>query len=214
MSLFRKILLLLVIIGGLNWGIYGIWGFDAVGWLLGGSLGWPGPRGVHRGGAGSHRADPLAVHVRPPRKPGAQRPVTRGHPGGRRPPCAERGERTGALWPCCAGSDPAASLCALGRKVRRLHSPRAATPGAHNSKSPPAAVTVPRAGFSCCDIVWTAGHSPYASRFPNGVLNPIARYMGRSQSAHPTVREPAPLCAYAKATSLRAMPLWRCAGRI
>ena len=40
MSLFRKILLLLVIIGGLNWGIYGIWGFDAVGWLLGGSLGW------------------------------------------------------------------------------------------------------------------------------------------------------------------------------
>ena len=40
MSLFRKILLLLVIIGGLNWGIYGIWGFDAVGWLLGGSLCW------------------------------------------------------------------------------------------------------------------------------------------------------------------------------
>ena len=40
MSLFRKILLLLVIIGGLNWGIYGIWAFDAVGWLLGGSLGW------------------------------------------------------------------------------------------------------------------------------------------------------------------------------
>lgn len=40
MSLLRKILLLLVIIGGLNWGIYGIWAFDAVGWLLGGSLGW------------------------------------------------------------------------------------------------------------------------------------------------------------------------------
>lgn len=40
MSLFQKILLLLVIIGGLNWGIYGIWAFDAVGWLLGGSLGW------------------------------------------------------------------------------------------------------------------------------------------------------------------------------
>ena len=33
MSLFRKILLLLVIVGGLNWGIYGIWAFDAVGWL-------------------------------------------------------------------------------------------------------------------------------------------------------------------------------------
>ncbi|WP_294496635.1 DUF378 domain-containing protein [uncultured Gemmiger sp.] len=40
MSLFRKILLLLVIIGGLNWGIYGIWAFNAVGWLFGGSLGW------------------------------------------------------------------------------------------------------------------------------------------------------------------------------
>ena len=40
MSLFQKILLLLVIIGGLNWGIYGIWAFDAVGWLYGGSLGW------------------------------------------------------------------------------------------------------------------------------------------------------------------------------
>ena len=40
MSLFRKILLLLVILGGLTWGIHGIWGFDSVGWLLGGSLGW------------------------------------------------------------------------------------------------------------------------------------------------------------------------------
>ena len=24
----------------INWGIYGIWGFNAVGWLLGGSLSW------------------------------------------------------------------------------------------------------------------------------------------------------------------------------
>ena len=37
MSVFKKILLLLAIIGGINWGIYGIWGFNAVGWLLGGS---------------------------------------------------------------------------------------------------------------------------------------------------------------------------------
>ena len=37
---FQKILLLLAIVGGINWGIYGIWGFNAVGWLLGGSLGW------------------------------------------------------------------------------------------------------------------------------------------------------------------------------
>ena len=40
MSVFRKLLLLLAIVGGLNWGIYGIWGFNAVGWLLGGSLNW------------------------------------------------------------------------------------------------------------------------------------------------------------------------------
>ena len=40
MSVFKKILLLLAIIGGINWGIYGIWGFNAVGWLLGGALSW------------------------------------------------------------------------------------------------------------------------------------------------------------------------------
>ena len=40
MSVFKKILLLLAIIGGINWGIYGVWGFNAVGWLLGGSLSW------------------------------------------------------------------------------------------------------------------------------------------------------------------------------
>ena len=33
MSVFKKILLLLAIIGGINWGIYGIWGFNAVGWF-------------------------------------------------------------------------------------------------------------------------------------------------------------------------------------
>ena len=40
MSCFKKLLLLLAIIGGINWGIYGIWGFNAVGWLLGGSMSW------------------------------------------------------------------------------------------------------------------------------------------------------------------------------
>ena len=40
MSVFKKILLLLAIIGGINWGIYVVWGFNAVGWLLGGSLSW------------------------------------------------------------------------------------------------------------------------------------------------------------------------------
>ena len=36
----KKVLLLLSIVGGINWGIYGIWGFNAVGWLLGGSMSW------------------------------------------------------------------------------------------------------------------------------------------------------------------------------
>lgn len=36
----RKVLLAIVIIGGLNWGVFGIWGLDLVGWLLGGSMGW------------------------------------------------------------------------------------------------------------------------------------------------------------------------------
>lgn len=39
-SWFQKIMLLLVVVGGINWGIYGIWGINAIGWLLGGSLGW------------------------------------------------------------------------------------------------------------------------------------------------------------------------------
>lgn len=33
----QKISLLLLIIGGLNWGIVGIFNFNAIGWLLGGS---------------------------------------------------------------------------------------------------------------------------------------------------------------------------------
>ena len=37
MQTFYKICLILMIVGGINWGIYGIWGFNAVGWLLGGS---------------------------------------------------------------------------------------------------------------------------------------------------------------------------------
>ena len=40
MSCFKKLLLLLAIIGGIIWGIYGIWGVNAVGWLLGGSMSW------------------------------------------------------------------------------------------------------------------------------------------------------------------------------
>ena len=49
MSCFKKVLLLLAIIGGINWGIYGIWGFNAVGWLLGGSMSWLAvPHSVHR----------------------------------------------------------------------------------------------------------------------------------------------------------------------
>ncbi|MDD4850299.1 MAG: DUF378 domain-containing protein [Gemmiger sp.] len=40
MTIYQKCMLLLVIVGGLNWGIYGIWGFNTVGWLVGGSLTW------------------------------------------------------------------------------------------------------------------------------------------------------------------------------
>ena len=215
MSLFRKILLLLVIIGGLNWGIYGIWGFDAVGWLLGGSLGWLARAVFIVVGAGSHRADPLAVHVRPPRKPGAQRPVTRGAPR-RAPPALRRTRRThrGALAmlrrqrsrgiPVRSRQKSPAPTQPAGRHAR----------GAQQQKARLRQLQCRGRAFAVGTPFWTVAYSPYASRFPNGVLNPIARYMGRSQSAHPTVREAAPLCAYAKVTSLRAMPLWRYAGRI
>ena len=37
MSVFKKFLLLLAIIGGINWGLVGLFQFDFVGWLLGGS---------------------------------------------------------------------------------------------------------------------------------------------------------------------------------
>ena len=38
MSCFKKVLLLLSNVGGINWGIYGIWGLNAEEWLLGGSM--------------------------------------------------------------------------------------------------------------------------------------------------------------------------------
>ena len=48
-SVFGKILLVLLIVGGLNWGIYGIWGLNAVGWLL--AAAWLArARRVHCGG--------------------------------------------------------------------------------------------------------------------------------------------------------------------
>lgn len=37
MNLFYKICMVLVIVGGINWGLIGLFGFDAVAWLLGGS---------------------------------------------------------------------------------------------------------------------------------------------------------------------------------
>ena len=40
MSCFKKVLLLLAIIGGINWGLVGLFQFDFVGWLLGGSMSW------------------------------------------------------------------------------------------------------------------------------------------------------------------------------
>ena len=40
MHIFKKLLLLLAIVGSIIWGVYGIFGYNAVGWLLGGSLSW------------------------------------------------------------------------------------------------------------------------------------------------------------------------------
>lgn len=37
MNLFFKICLVLVIVGGVNWGLIGLFGFDAVAWLCGGA---------------------------------------------------------------------------------------------------------------------------------------------------------------------------------
>ena len=37
MNVFFKICLVLAIVGGVNWGLVGLFGFDAVGWLFGGS---------------------------------------------------------------------------------------------------------------------------------------------------------------------------------
>ena len=46
MQTFYKICLILMIIGGINWGLVGLFQFDFVGWLLGGSssLWWARPR--------------------------------------------------------------------------------------------------------------------------------------------------------------------------
>lgn len=40
MSVFQKVMLFLVILGGLNWGVVGIWGFDLVSWICGGTGSW------------------------------------------------------------------------------------------------------------------------------------------------------------------------------
>ncbi len=37
MNLFFNICLVLVIVGGVNWGLIGLFGFDAVAWLCGGA---------------------------------------------------------------------------------------------------------------------------------------------------------------------------------
>ena len=40
MQTFYKVCLILMIIGGINWGLVGLFQFDFVGWLLGGSMNW------------------------------------------------------------------------------------------------------------------------------------------------------------------------------
>ena len=59
MQTFYKICLILMIVGGINWGLVGLFQFDFVGWLLGGSASiWS-----HRVHTGGHRS--------PVRHPGA-----------------------------------------------------------------------------------------------------------------------------------------------
>ncbi len=36
MTIYHKIILAILIVGGLNWGIYGLFTFNCVGWLFGG----------------------------------------------------------------------------------------------------------------------------------------------------------------------------------
>lgn len=38
MSMWNKILLCIMIIGGLNWGLVGLFNFNLVGWIFGGAL--------------------------------------------------------------------------------------------------------------------------------------------------------------------------------
>ncbi len=40
MNIFYKVCVWLLIIGGVNWGLMGLFNFDAVAWLLGGSAGF------------------------------------------------------------------------------------------------------------------------------------------------------------------------------
>ena len=40
MQTFYKVCLILMIIGGINWGLVGLFQFGFVGWLLGGSMSW------------------------------------------------------------------------------------------------------------------------------------------------------------------------------
>lgn len=49
MNIFYKICVILIIIGGINWGLIGLFSFDAVAWLLGGRRKFALPRGIYRG---------------------------------------------------------------------------------------------------------------------------------------------------------------------
>lgn len=60
-SVLSKICLLLAIIGGLNWGLVGIWKLDIIAWLLGGQTKLGGPHRVYSGSGGSHLPDPRIV---------------------------------------------------------------------------------------------------------------------------------------------------------
>ena len=64
MQTFYKICLILMIIGGINWGLVGLFQFDFVGWLLGGGSLHLVPDRVHCGGRGRALRHPGSVFRR------------------------------------------------------------------------------------------------------------------------------------------------------
>lgn len=62
MNLFYKICILLIIVGGINWGLVGLFDFNAVAWLFGGGQSMFARHRVHAGGCGGALRHSQPVH--------------------------------------------------------------------------------------------------------------------------------------------------------